>query len=185
MGYRRAYPICVQEKDKINWNKAESAHLTLAPQTIKKIAIITDLITIKEITMIVLTTNKFSEWLIKGMKKQESCHFCKQRGQYKAKCFKLKTWMNRKTKQEHISMLHVCLKSRLDDFPLTSWWTHTGTSIDVTNLLQEFTKKRHYWFVHRGWRKSQSRMYLNCWAEVRDRIGFRIVWQSLSCLHET
>lgn len=43
---------------------------------------------------------------------------------------------------ERISHAHVYFEFHLFDVPLNSWWSDSGTSVHVTNLLHEFVKKR-------------------------------------------
>ncbi|KAM1649269.1 hypothetical protein ACFX14_010564 [Malus domestica] len=73
------------------------------------------------------------------------CYFCKKTGHMKRNCPKYKAWLAKqkaKKGKNKISSVFACFESNVIDVPSNSWWLDSGSSIHVTNSLQDFITKR-------------------------------------------
>ncbi|KAM1263710.1 hypothetical protein ACFX2G_029301 [Malus domestica] len=69
------------------------------------------------------------------------CYFCKKTGHMKRNCPKYKAWLAKQESKKGKNIF-ACFESNLIDLPSTAWWLDSGSSIHVTNSLQDFITKR-------------------------------------------
>ncbi|KAL0413074.1 UNVERIFIED_CONTAM: hypothetical protein Sradi_1509100 [Sesamum radiatum] len=67
------------------------------------------------------------------IKKESKCFFCKKKGHIKKDCPKFKTWLEKKGNQ----LSYVCYESNIVDVYHNTWWIDSGSTIHVTNSLQD------------------------------------------------
>ncbi|KAM2033523.1 hypothetical protein FF1_015515 [Malus domestica] len=69
------------------------------------------------------------------------CFFCKKAGHMKKNCPKYKAWLAKQEVKKGKNVF-VCFESNSVDIPSNAWWLDSGSSIHVTNSLQDFTIRR-------------------------------------------
>ncbi|KAM1562249.1 hypothetical protein ACFX1Z_005280 [Malus domestica] len=69
------------------------------------------------------------------------CFFCKKAGHMKKNFPKYKAWLAKQEVKKGKNVF-VCFESNSVDIPSNAWWLDSGSSIHVTNSLQDFTIRR-------------------------------------------
>ncbi|CAL9012470.1 unnamed protein product, partial [Prunus brigantina] len=70
------------------------------------------------------------------------CYFYDRAGHMKRECHKYKRWVEKKGNKGKSETVQVCFESNNVIVPTNSWWIDTGSSIHVTNSLQDFANQR-------------------------------------------
>ncbi|RVW17797.1 Retrovirus-related Pol polyprotein from transposon TNT 1-94 [Vitis vinifera] len=113
----------------------------------------------------------------KSEKFKGKCNFCHKISHKQADCFKFKNWLEKKKKGEIVVVVNLnanMIETNIVHVHANSWWLDTGTTIHVTNSLQEMTNKRrsskHEECVYMGDR-SKGKMTAKTRKEKIDRCG--------------
>ena len=69
------------------------------------------------------------------------CYFCKKAGHMKRSCPKYKAWLAKQEAKKG-KKVFSCFDSNLIDIPSSAWWLDSGSSVHVTNSLQDFRTRR-------------------------------------------
>ncbi|RVW49121.1 Retrovirus-related Pol polyprotein from transposon TNT 1-94 [Vitis vinifera] len=67
------------------------------------------------------------------IKKDEKCFFCKKKGHVKKKCLKFQNWLEKKGNPTSF----VCYESNMVNVNTNTWWIDSGSTIHISNSLQE------------------------------------------------
>ncbi|RVW36055.1 Copia protein, partial [Vitis vinifera] len=67
------------------------------------------------------------------IKKDEKCFFCKKKGHVKKKCLKFQNWLEKKGNPTSF----VCFESNMVNVNTNTWWIDSGSTIHISNSLQE------------------------------------------------
>ena len=74
----------------------------------------------------------------KDIKKEIVCFFCKKKGHVKKQCSKFMKWLDKKGTQ----LSFVCYESNMTNVNHNTWWIDSGSTIHVTNSLQDLQDLR-------------------------------------------
>ncbi|XP_020266065.1 uncharacterized protein LOC109841513 [Asparagus officinalis] len=112
--------MCVQEEGRLRMEEGEKVNLTTASSSKKRKD------HIEEKGKGKITTKQ-------GIKKESACFFCKKKGHMKKYCIKFKTWLEKKS-----NFLAFVYESNMVNVNHNTWWIDSGTTIYVSNTLQDF-----------------------------------------------
>jgi len=109
----------VQEEERLQRDKPESAHLSSTSQNKKR----------KKTKG---TPEGFSQQKKPNNDEEFTCYFCKKFGHMKKKCLKYATWRVKKGK----SLAFVCSEVNLAFVPKDTWWVDSGATTHISVTMQ-------------------------------------------------
>ena len=109
---------CVQEEERLQQDKTESAHMASSSQYKRK----------RDTTANVPSQQKKA----KKQDQVSTCFFCKKVGHVKKDCTKYATWRVKKG----IILTFVCSEASLSYAPVDTWWVDSVTSTHVSVIMQ-------------------------------------------------